>query len=730
LAAAETGMGLMAYRLELAAQGDPTDPANFPGVITRDGLIHSGNSDDADGNAYDLWFGTATDKGIVDYMIDLFSSDIHYADPLLSTPYTEDYATDAHGRSVKILRIEPIQLGSEAAQFQAELVPHPLLGEDYDDPKYDRPPYDGSDPESGIDWDVSAAEPLDSRFVRVKVTGFDGPPGNRIYRSISTDYKLGKTIPYAILSRSRVMIGRNVMIKGNIGSRFMEVDLDNGHPVQMESDFRNLSSDLNVLLDDLVDFLSTNDLDGDNRIAVASSSETNGLSDPEADDIDGDGYINDFDLFLSEFDDNGDGQVTMIEMTDNADDPITGEQLFELMDSFGNSNRDGYNDGFIDANDLYTKIKGEISILATASDWEDGAAGGNYREFLQGSIDSSYNKSPLTLGDPALDTHSYEAGNFNTKSFHDLTVGTIDSQAGTAANDPSQAMVGPDGQANRVEEVPFGAKYPYDYYERPVYTNMVFENVKIPQGTNALFENCRFVGVTFIETETSNGGENYNYAGMWDDSMGTEKHPDKFVTIDGSEVWDTKTIANNIRFDSCTFEGAVVSGDADGYQPTQFAHVRNKVTFTGNTIFNIENAPTLSDELKEKYSRSAILLPHVSVEMGTFVDPYSGGETVELSGTIVAGLIDMRGQVDINGSVITTFEPISGVAPVIGNSSPQFNTTLGYFSSDAGDFEAELPTTGMGKISITYDPTLALPDGINGPIEIVPIASTYEEGGK
>ena len=174
----------------------------------------------------------------------------------------------------------------------------------------------------------------------------------------------------------------------------------------------------------------------------------------------------------------------------------------------------------------------------------------------------------------------------------------------------------------------------------------------------------------------------------------------------------------------------MVSGDADGNQPTQFAHVRNKVAFTGTTVFNIADSPRLSDEEKARYSRSAILLPHVSVEMGSFDQPAGDGEVLELSGTIVAGLIDMRGQVTVNGSVITTFEPISGVSPVVGDTSPQFNTTLGYFSLDQGDYESELPAAGLGKITITYDPSLALPDGIDGPIELKPIVSTYSEGGR
>ncbi len=69
------------------------------------------------------------------------------------------------------------------------------------------------------------------------------------------------------------------------------------------------------------------------------------------------------------------------------------------------------------------------------------------------------------------------------------------------------------------------------------------------------------------------------------------------------------------------------------------------------------------------------------------------------------------------------------MAPVVGETSPQFNTTLGYFSSADGDLESEIPDNGLGVIQIRYDPTLPLPDGILGNINITPSLATYREGG-
>jgi hypothetical protein len=129
------------------------------------------------------------------------------------------------------------------------------------------------------------------------------------------------------------------------------------------------------------------------------------------------------------------------------------------------------------------------------------------------------------------------------------------------------------------------------------------------------------------------------------------------------------------------------------------------------------------------FKRSTIMTPHYSVEMGTFIDPADAGETVQLSGTIVAGVLDLRGNVKLTGTVLTTFEPISNTAPVLGETSPIFNTTLGYFASASGDMENELPEIGRGVVQLVYDPTMPLPDGILGPIQITPNMATYFEGG-
>ncbi len=675
LAAAETGLHFVTYRL---------NQATFQ-VRTRDGVISAEN-------APDLWDETRA------LLLEQFEADIHNLEDPVEAGDT--------------LSIGPISVGPGAPAFTASFTPHPILGENYASAYYQRSPYSQMNPA------VSANNPLDATWVRVRVTAADGS----ITRSIQMDFKIDKKIRFAILSKSRVMIGRNVMIEGPIGSRFTDTDLEHGHPVQMRSDFKGLDDDLDDQLDELTNTLISNDMDGDNRLHLADTRETEGIDDPGQFDTNEDGYVDEYDFFLDHFDANADGAISELEL--GVDDNVSAEQLMELIDTFGDPDRPGYGDGQIDEYDNYAKIRGSVKLTADMEGWSEGAAGGAYQDYFAGPIHPGHNDDPLTFEAGDASVHEFTPTDFDTATFQELATGDFESQVQqqAAEHDPNDPESPEAGDPIR-EQVPFGAAHPYDYYDRPVYRNMTFTNVTIPKGTNALFENCTFVGVTFVDTTEHNDDPNFNYAGM-QEADGALKHDGLSAVVDGETVADTKGVSNNVRFHDCTFEGAVVANATENY-----THVRNKIAFTGRTQFPIDESDELSDEEKLLYKRSAILAPHYSVELGTFVSPADSNETLHLSGAIVAGVLDMRGQVEVTGTILTTFEPHTDVGPVVGETSPQFNTTLGYFNSDAGDLEAEEPANGVGVIQVRYDPTLPLPDGILGPIEIRPVVGTYFEGG-
>ena len=78
-----------------------------------------------------------------------------------------------------------------------------------------------------------------------------------------------------------------------------------------------------------------------------------------------------------------------------------------------------------------------------------------------------------------------------------------------------------------------------------------------------------------------------------------------------------------------------------------------------------------------------------------------------------------------------TFQPTEEEGPLYyGGLTDAFNTTIGYFGPSDGDGEGtDDVSAGFGQITLRYDPTAQLPDGIPWPIRIDPDPLTYTEGG-
>ena len=141
-----------------------------------------------------------------------------------------------------------------------------------------------------------------------------------------------------------------------------------------------------------------------------------------------------------------------------------------------------------------------------------------------------------------------------------VPVGSADFGAQVAAGEAAGGTYTPPDDTTW-EPISYGSSGAYDYYQRQVYENMRFENVRIPTGNNGLFKNCTFVGVTFVETEIGCVHENWNYAGAVErveDPPGSAnfvyelKYPGIVAELpDGTPVPDTKPLSNNIRLDSC-----------------------------------------------------------------------------------------------------------------------------------------------------------------------------------
>ena len=604
--------------------------------------------------------------------------------------------------------------------------------------------------------------------VRVTAQGVDG----HITRTIQMDFRINKKIEYAIISPNRIMIGKNVRVEGPLGSRYGivagELDAANGDPLVMRSDFYYLDDALDITLDLFYSNVADFDVDGDARLRPDHPIE--GLGATVLDDYDGDEYVDDFDLFLAFYDTNGDGMVEIAVEFLNIDNQLARliDEAYPDRDGDGEQTASdgmlGYNDGFLDGRDRYAKVHGRLMFAVAQTDW-DTANGASYQTVVQGAGRVELDQAPISFEVSDDELREITTDMFsNTQTWFDAeATGVFGDENGGQVQDGILAG-GTYDPVGAWEEVPYGAHAaggaPYDYYQRPVYTNMTFTNVRILMGNNGLFENCTFVGVTYIETEADCSHFNWNYAGARKPleeppGSGNCTYPFKFdpnpqaELSDGTLVPESRDYSNNVRFDNCTFLGSIA-----GDKPDEFTHWRNKVQITGETRFYIDpedpdllkeiadghpNAPGWQNTLEgmdaadiEELSKSSLLMPGWSIDVGNFTNELA--TKVKLKGTIVAGILDVRGTADVFGTLLMTFRPIAGAGPLFYGGLPDaFNTTIGYFGPSDGDGEGVDPDdatfNGFGEITLRYDPNAMLPDGIPWPIQINSEPLTYVEGG-
>ncbi|MFI4855127.1 MAG: hypothetical protein ACIAQF_09165 [Phycisphaerales bacterium JB065] len=614
-----------------------------------------------------------------------------------------------------------------------------------------------------------------------------------VTRTAYQHFSIVKRVEHAVLAPSRLMIGRNVQVNGPLGIRYdsSALGLLDGPPLYMKSDFYGLDGTLNTKLDDFKQALLDYDTDGDNRLRVNHATERvplinlnaidysgNGLADSAFADVTRDGYVDDFDIFINHFDTNEDGRIALSDalrdgtpnellsaeftyddamalMIDSANPDRNGNGKYngQFIDgawdysTFNDNNEDdildaedidddditlGYRDGVLDYRDRYAKVRGSVFFRANRSDWENstddfGIPWGNYQQFVSGAVMPNHDDLPIVFNADDIDIPD-----ISPDSFAAATEGLIEIAEDEASdlNAQVEMQLGAGYEPPiTVEATPFAAPSPADWYERPTYTGLTFRNVTIPHGTNALFIDCTFIGVTYVETYQDNTHPSWAFYGtkkrnrftgaledmypMGEDSeialdkswaepgdIGYDDLPDPLIVgIDingdgagGDQCTDTKLVSNNIRFHNCVFVGSIV-----GDRATVFQNRRNKITFTGSTRFASQHPdypddpdynPTESE--MEQIRRSSLMLPNWSADIG--LNNASPDQDVHLRGAIIAGVIDIRGNARIDGVLIADFKPVFGEAPLLLYGEPvgdpaDFNITLGYFSPDDGDPE-------------------------------------------
>lgn len=580
----------------------------------------------------------------------------------------------------------PISFDDSGAKFRIKIEQHPLY----------------------------AGDPLDERYLRVTSTGSYGG----IERSVSMEFKIDKKIKFAIVGKVPIQLGRNTIVEGPVAMATANIY----PPLLMLSDFTHLAPALASRVTQFQAMLEQQGKDYDGVISVNDTETYEAAVKKGFIDYDKNGYLDELDLFIQFYDTDGDRAVSREEFTNPLTGKLYDQNLFQAIDSLGaplfqgDTERYGYNDGKIDANDAYAKIRGQIVMATSAAAWQSNLSGGKtIYDMIQGPVINDSSGTPIKFSATTSDMLDLSPANFeeacnNFRARTGSNAGTPLKQAGVKIQNTTLSASDANG-GTVTERTPYGSTTYQATYQRPVFKNMTFKNVVIPKGLNALFENCTFEGVTFVETEkniTTSSGQVTTSAtegNKWASQpiRGDNFSKDKVLLASGTpksgqSITQGSQKGNNLRFNNCTFHGPLA-----GSYSTAYTHFANSWEFTGATLFDNKVDAT-----------ATIVSPQVNIEMGSFTNPDAAPST--LVGVVVAGNLDIRGTSIVDGSIIITGD---GAA----------NTTLGYFGPSDGDTNpSAMPEGGYGRLNIRYNPTRALPDGINVAIDISPEPDTYEEG--
>jgi len=204
-------------------------------------------------------------------------------------------------------------------------------------------------------------------------------------------------------------------------------------------------------------------------------------------------------------------------------------------------------------------------------------------------------------------------------------------------------------------------------FARHVYENKTFSNVILPVNRHALFRNCTFQNVLYVDSSKTN---------------------------------TAKTYTNNVRFENCTFNGPIVTN-----VPQSLNWVNNCLYFTGTATF--DNQSAIQD--------ATILAPHFNVNLGN-TNPQQSDNNV-LTGAVVGGIVDVRGNAQVYGTIISMADTSAWTSGYV--------TNIGATLNDGGSETTEVGD--IGVIGVTPKGDAMLPSGIMSPIIIKPDPKTYSE---
>jgi Tfp pilus assembly protein PilX len=625
---------------------------------------------------------------------------------------------------------------------------------------------------------LGPADGSDARTLRVTSTG----TYRKAARSVTMDFEIEKRAKFAVVGKVPLQFGRNTLIEGPVGM----TTASKTPPVLMLSDFTHFHAGLKTQIDKFNTYLrGSGTYNGkpvknhgtfDGRISVNNKIEYDLASAAGYRDVNGDAYIDEYDLFFATFDVNRDGAITRQEFTNPSDGKMYDSNLFTAIDSLSPSQtpedlnndgtpddlRRGYQDGVIDVRDGYAKMTGQMMLATTLPNWQS--------KLPAGTTVSSYITGPIAPAETGDTTVKFGAGgndllDLDPANFEQATLG-FKASTGPAMG-PALRQVG------RIENTILAAA-------DVAYSKTGYVRITNAGGTgldlNEFYPKATVDGINATTVAAGKAAATYSAAAASVDekvphgsttNQATYRRP-TFFGIAFKNVQIPKGI--NGLFVDCVFTGVTFvdmernitnSSGSTTYSPSEASAWSQKMksgSFNKDTALTLANShgfekgnnlrfhntrfegpiagayataythftnsweftgATMFDnkwvDPKTGITTATIVSPQTNIEMGSFTNPDAAPST--LLGVVVAGNLDIRGTSEVDGSIIVTGDGAG-------------NTTLGYFGDNDGDTNAAPMKNGRGygRLNIHYNPYRTLPDGINLPIEITPQIESYREG--
>ena len=631
---------------------------------------------------------------------------------------------------------------------------------------------------------LGPSDGYDARFLRVTTTG----NYRKAVRSVSMDFEIEKRAKFAVVGKVPLQFGRNTLVEGPVGM----VTAGKYPPILVLSDFTHFHPGLKTKIEAFQAYLEgsgtydgrpvKNHLGYDARISVNNKVEFTLASAAGYRDVNGDAYIDEYDLFVAQFDGNRDGAITKSEFTNPTTGKLYDENLFNAMDSlsppmfnedkngngfldFGedaNGNgeldadpiRSGYKDGVVDNRDAYSKMIGQVLLATTANAWQSNAGGKPLNDYIGGGIaPSETGQMTIKFGASGNDFLDLNPANFEdaAAAFKNKTGPAAGVTVRTAGRIENTVLA----VGDTVYSLPYTkvtaaggtALKPGEYYPTSVFSSANAAAVaagkapatgsaagptadeRVPYGSTtyqATYRRNAYYGIAFKNVQIPKG-----INGMFIDCKFTGVtfvEVERNITTSSGAVTtnpgDGMTWSQKMVSGSFTKDTVLTAGNSYGFQKGNNLRFHNS-TFEGPIASNYATAYTHFTNSWE--FTGATMFDNKVDQTATLVAPQTNIEMGSFTDPKAApstliGVV-VAGNIDIRGTSV-----VDGSIIVTGDGAG--NTTLGYFGPSDGDTNpVALPETGgYGMLSIHYNPYRTLPDGINLPVFVRPMVDTYREG--